>query len=244
MLFDLRGSGRRRVIKVVYITLAFLMGGGLVLFGIGGGGALPGGLVDAITQGGTGGDDTSDRLREQEQTATARARANPDNAALWAEVARARFNLANTGENIDQNAGTYTDAGAEQLREAGRAWEEHLKLAGKNPDSRVASLMVQAYAGIGELDKATQAQEIIAEDRDSAGAYATLATLAYQAGQIRKGDLATDKALELTEPDMREALKGQLESAKTQATQQAAEEGQTPVPTPTPTPTKTPKPKD
>jgi len=240
MLFDLRGSGRRRVVKVVYITLAFLMGGGLVLFGIGGGGALPGGLVDAITQGGSGGDDSTDRLRDQEQAASAKARANPTNAALWAEVARARFNLANTGENIDQNAGTYTDAGAAQLRAAGRAWEEHLKLAGKNPDSRVASLMVQGYAGIGELDKATQAQEIIAQDRNSAGAYATLATLAYQAGQVRKGDLAKDKALELTEPDMREALKGQLESAKTQATLEAAQEGETPVPTPT----KTPKPKD
>src|ERR687898_2878427 len=109
MLFDLRGTGRRRVIKVVYITLAFLMGGGLVLFGIGGGGALPGGLVDAITQGGSGGDDSADRFREQEQAATAKARANPTDAALWADVARKRFNLANSGENVDQNTGNYTD---------------------------------------------------------------------------------------------------------------------------------------
>jgi hypothetical protein len=243
MLFDLRGSGRRRVVKVVYITLAFLMGGGLVLFGIGGGGALSGGLVDAITQGG-GGDTGSDRFREQEQAATAKARANPTDAALWAAVARARFNLANSGENVDQNTGNYTDAGAEELRAAGRAWDEHVKLAGNHPDSRVASLMVQAYAGLGELDKATQAQEIIAEDRNSAGAYATLATLAYQAGQMRKGDLAKDKALELTEPDMRESLKGQLETARTQAAAQGVQDAQTPVPTPTPTPTKTPKPKD
>ena len=49
MLFDLRGRGRRRTVKFVYITLAVLMGGGLVLFGIGGGGATQGGLVDAIT---------------------------------------------------------------------------------------------------------------------------------------------------------------------------------------------------
>jgi hypothetical protein len=237
MLFDLRGSGRRRVVKVVYITLAFLMGGGLVFFGIGGGGALPGGLVDAITQGG-GGDGGTDRFREQEQAATAKARANPTNAAAWAAVARARFTLANSGENIDQNTGNYTDAGAEQLRAAGRAWQEHLKLAGKKPDPRVASLMVQAYAGIGDLDHATQAQEIVAEDRNSAGAYATLATVAYQAGQIRKGDLATGKALELTEPDMREALKGQLDTAKTQAVSQAAQNGQTPAPTATPTPEK------
>ena len=31
MLFDLRGRGRRRTVKIVYITLAFLMVGGLVL---------------------------------------------------------------------------------------------------------------------------------------------------------------------------------------------------------------------
>src|SRR5918997_5221233 len=227
MLFDLRGSGRRRVVKIVYITLAFLMGGGLVLFGIGGGGALPGGLVDAITQGGSGGDDNTDRLRDQEQAASAKARANPTDAALWAAVARARFNLANSGENVDQNTGNYTDAGAEQLRAAGRAWEEHVELAGKNPDSRVASLMVQAYAGLGDLEKATAAQEIIAEDRNSAGAYATLATLAYQASNLRLGDLARDKALELTDKDMRESLRGQLETAREQAAPQAS-------PTPTP----------
>ncbi len=235
MLFDLRGSGRRRTVKIVYITLAFLMGGGLVLFGIGGGGALPGGLVDAINEGGGSGGSGSERFQEQEQAATARARANPTDAALWAAVARARFNLANSGDNVDTNTGNYTDAGAAELRDAGRAWEEHLKLAGNNPDSRVASLMVQAYAGLGELEPATRAQEIIAEDRDSAGAYATLATLAYQAGQIRKGDLATDRALELTEPDMREALRGQLETAKAQAAP-----AQTPAPTATPTPTRTP----
>jgi tetratricopeptide (TPR) repeat protein len=229
MLFDLRGSGRRRVVKIVYLTLAFLMGGGLILFGIGGGGALPGGLVDAITEGGGDGGNVSERAQEQEQAATARARANPTDAAAWAAVARARFNLANSGDNVDTNTGNFTDAGAAQLRAAARAWEEHLELAGDNPDSRVASLMVQAYAALGELDKATRAQEIIAEDRNSAGAYATLATLAYQAGQIRKGDLATDRALDLTEPDMRESLRGQLETAK----QQAAP-AETPTPTPTP----------
>jgi hypothetical protein len=232
MLFDLRGSGRRRVVKIVYITLAFLMGGGLVFFGIGGGGALPGGLVDAITQGGSGSDDSVDRIRDTEAAATAKARANPTDAALWAAVARARFQLANAGENVDTNTGNYTDSGAEQLRNATRAWEEHIELAGNNPDSNVASLMVQAYGALGDLAKATAAQEIIAEDRDSAGAYAQLAQLAYQANQLRKGDLARDKALELTEPDMREALKGQLESARAQAAVGAATETATPTPEP------------
>jgi hypothetical protein len=51
MLFDLRGRGRRRTVQIIYLSLALLMGGGLVLFGIGG--ATSGGLVDAI-QGGSG----------------------------------------------------------------------------------------------------------------------------------------------------------------------------------------------
>ena len=50
MLFDVRGRHRKNAIKVIYVFLAILMGGGLVLFGIGG--ATNGGLVDAITQGG------------------------------------------------------------------------------------------------------------------------------------------------------------------------------------------------
>ena len=87
--------------------------------------------------------------------------------------------------------------------------------------------------GLGQLEKATAAQEIVARDRDSAGAYATLATLAYQAGKIRMGDLARDKALELTEPDMRESLKGQLDRP---ARPRGAGLRPRRAPTPTPTP--------
>jgi hypothetical protein len=228
MLFDLRSSGRRRTIKVVYITLAFLMGGGLVLFGIGGGGALSGGLVDAITESNSGGGGTG-RYEDAERKATAEARARPKDAQLWAAAARARFNLASA--NADQSTGEFNEAGKAELQAASRAWEEHLKLAGEKPDSRVASLMVQAYSVLGEFDKAATAQEIIALDRESAGAYSSLALLAYQANQLRKGDLARDKALKLTEPDMREALKGQLDGARSQAALQSAAS-----PTATPSP--------
>jgi tetratricopeptide (TPR) repeat protein len=230
MLFDLRGSGRRRMVKIVYITLAFLMGGGLVLFGIGGGGALSGGLVDAITSNQGGGDVGTERFRVAEQKATAAARANPKDAKLWAAAARARYNLASAG--IDPNTGDVSAEGRRQLEAAGRAWEEHLKLAGNKPDARVASLMAQAYSVLGDYEKAAVAQEVIALDRESAGAYTQLAVLAYQAGQMRKGDLAKDKALKLTEPDMREALKGQLEGARSQAALQASQGAATPTPTP------------
>ena len=222
MLFDLRGAGRRRTVKVVYITLAFLMGGGLVLFGIGG--DVSGGLVDAITERGGGGDDGSDRFRKQEAAALKRTKANPQDATAWAALARARFQLAGIGENFDPAKGTFTKGGTAKLTAAGEAWERYLALEPKKPDDRVASLMVQAFGALNEPAKAAQAQEVITEARPTAATFTQLAVFAYQAGQTRKGDLAKDKALELTEPDMREALKGQLEQAKQSATAPAAAE--------------------
>jgi hypothetical protein len=228
MLFDLRGSGRRRTVKIVYIALAFLMGGGLVLFGIGGGGGISGGLVDAIT-GTTGGGDTSgDRFRKQEAAALAKTKANPQDAPAWAALARARFQLAGAGENFDAAKSTFTKKGVAQLNSAGDAWERYLALNPKKPDDRVASLMVQAFGALNKPDKAAEAQEVITNARPTAATFTQLAIFAYQAGQTRKGDLAKNKALELTDPDMREALKGQLESAKSSAQGAAAQPSATP----------------
>ena len=231
MLFDLRGSGRRRVVKIVYVTLAFLMGGGLVLFGIGGGGALSGGLVDAITESNGGGSGT-ERFVDAERKATAGGARQPERRrALGRGHPRALQPRQRGRQRRPEHRRVHRRRQAPApVRE--RAWEEHLKLAGDKPDSRVASLMVQAYTVLGETDKAATAQEVIALDRESVGAYTQLAMLAYQAGQLRKGDLARDKALKLTEPDMRESLKGQLEDARSQAALQAAQGAATPTPTP------------
>ncbi|HWT25286.1 MAG TPA: hypothetical protein VN213_17410 [Solirubrobacteraceae bacterium] len=214
MLFDLRGAGRRRVVKVVYVTLALLMGGGLVLFGIGG--DVSGGLVDAITDRSGGGQDPAERLEERERSLTQRARANPDDPVAWAELARARFNLAGAGDNLDQQTGAYSADGRRMLRLSGDAWQRHVQVA-DTPDDNVASLMVQAFSVLGDGVQAVRAQEVVAEARNSSGAYAQLAILAYQAGQTRTGDLARRRALELTDPDMRENLRGQLDAAKQSA---------------------------
>ena len=226
MLFDLRGAGRRRTVKVVYITLALLMGGGLVLFGIGG--SVSGGLVDAITERSGSGDDGSARFAKQEKAALAKTSANPEDAPAWAALARARFQLAGQGKNFDAEKGAFTASGVAKLRGAEQAWDRHLALNPEKPDDRVASLMVQAFGALNKPDKAAQAQEVITDARPTAATFTQLAVFAYQAGQTRKGDLARDKALELTEPDMREALKGQLEQAKTQATTQGIEDTQEP----------------
>jgi tetratricopeptide (TPR) repeat protein len=228
MLFDLRGSGRRRTVKIVYITLAFLMGGGLVLFGIGGGGGISGGLVDAITGTSGGGDTSTDRFRKQEAEALAQTRTNPQDAPAWAALARARFQLAGAGENFDPKKGDFTAKGMAKLQSAGDAWERYLALNPKNPDDRVASLMVQAYGALNKPDKAAEAQEVITNARPTASTFTQLAVFAYEAGQTRKGDLARNKALELTPKDMREALKGQLDQAKQSAAQAAVQPSATP----------------
>jgi hypothetical protein len=216
VLFDLRSSGRRRTIKVIYLTLAFLMGGGLILFGIGGGTSLNGGLFDAFS-GNNGGGSVDDRFQKQETALVAKVRANPQDAAAYAQLARVRFQLAGSGSQYNPDTNQYTSAGKAELRQAASAWQQHLKLAGEKPDPRVATSMVNAYVALGDLNNAVAAQEIVAEDRNAAGQYSTLAILAWQAGQTRKGDLAKDKAVELTPKDQRETVKGQLEQAKQQA---------------------------
>ena len=235
MLFDLRGSGRRTTIKVVYLTLALLMGGGLVLFGIGG--DVSGGLVDALTES-NGGTTTSDStFRDRAERATRDAQANPQDPAAWGEVARTRFQYASAGEFLDRTTGEFNADGKAQLQLASDAWEKHLELAKNKPDDRVATVMVQAYSqqGLNEPEKAVQAQEIITEVRPKDSTFATLAVLAYQAGQTRKGDLATKEALALADKDDRNTLKSELEQAKQQALASQIQDS-TEAPTPAPEP--------
>jgi hypothetical protein len=220
MLFDLRGRGRRRTIQAIYLTLAILMGGGLVLFGIGGN--VSGGLVDAIQsdQGGDGGG-----LEDEVKAADKRVKRTPRNPAAWAALADARFRVAGQGENYDQAKGTFTDKGRQVLAGARTAWRRHLALAGKKPNANVATVMVQALGpnGLNDLPAAVEAQEIVVDSQEpNSNLYANLAVLAYQAGQTRKGDLAAARAVELAPKDQRSLLKDQLAQAKTSASGAAA----------------------
>jgi hypothetical protein len=216
MLFDLRGRGRKNTVRVIYILLAFLMGGGLVLFGIGG--ATNGGLVDAITGGGSSGDTGQKRFQQNETAALKRLQANPKDSAAYNDLIRAQLSLAGTGNRYDANANTYTAAGKAQLRKAAATWTKYQALNPKLDDAQasLASRMVQAYSALGDSAGATSAQQLVAQNRNSSGAYSTLAVLAYQAGNSRLGDLSSKKALSLTSKDLRQQLKQQLDAAKAQ----------------------------
>jgi hypothetical protein len=230
MLFDLRGRGRRRTVQVIYVFLAILIGGGLVLFGIGG--STNGGLVDAITGNGGGGGSSDSLAQKQVDSATKATRLQPEDAAAWLRLTRARYQLANV-KGYDRNTGGYNADGKGELRLADTAWTRYLALDPKAPDVNVASLMVQAYGptGLNQAEKAVTAQEVITEQKgDDYAQLAQLALLAYEAKQLRKGDLAADKALRLAPKDQRAQLKRTLDQAKQapalQEVQKALEEKQ------------------
>jgi hypothetical protein len=216
MLFDLRGRGRRRTVQVIYLTLAVLMGGGLVLFGIGG--SVSGGLFDAIglTGGGGGGQSANEQLVKQEKAALRRIKANPKDAAAWATVTRLRYQQAGQGDNYDQNTGQFTAAGRRELSKAADAWSRYLALNPPKPDPNVAALMVQAFGplGLNRPKDGVLAAEVVAEARPSAQSFYQLAVFAYAAGQTRKGDLAGAKAISLAPKDQRAAVKAQIDAAK------------------------------
>ena len=235
MLFDLRGRGRRRTVQVIYVSLAILMGGGLVFFGIGG--SVSGGLLDGLGLTNSGGGNPtggSDILANQEKSAQKRVRANPSDAASWAALARARYNLAGQGENYNQQTGAFTVKGRRQLAESARAWERYVALEPPKPDAQVARLMVQAYgpSGLNQPAKGVQAAEIVAAAQPSSQAYYQLALYAYAASQSRKGDLAGRRAVELAPADARGAVKAQVDAAKAQSGLRRPHGGDAPPPPP------------
>jgi len=227
MLFDLRGRGRRRAVRIIYASLAILMGGGLVFFGIGG--ATSGGLVDALNSGGGGGSG-SDTFQQRVEDAEKAALARPRDPRPRATLAKAHYQLAGVGENYNQDLGQFTAKGQAELRQSARAWERYLALKPSRIDDNLAVLMVNAYISLSKPDQAVAAQEIVVEAQDeSTGQFSKLAQLAYAAGQTRKADLAADKAVALAPKDQREIVKEALSEAKTQGpaalSQQSAPQG-------------------
>jgi tetratricopeptide (TPR) repeat protein len=222
MLFDLRGRGRRRTVQAIYLSLAILMGGGLVLFGVGG--ATGGGLLDAL-QNNNSTSSNSDLFKQRVVRAEKAVRVRPNDAKAWAELTRARYLQAGTGFNETQ--GTFTESGKTQLRGAEQAWDKYLTLT-KKPDDTIASLMVQAFgpAGLNEPDKAVSAMEIVVDSREpTAPLYVQLAALAYEAGQTRKAELASKKAVDIAPKDDKEQIKAQLQAARTAASSSISGDG-------------------
>jgi hypothetical protein len=214
MLFDLRSRGRRRTVQGVYLFLAILLGGGLVLFGVGAGNGL-GGLLNAFNGGGSSSGQKA-VVSSQEQQAIKETQENPNNPQAWADLLQARWTSAGQGADYNSSTGQFTKSGLNELNLATQAWQQYLKLE-KNPDPNLAILAARAYAGQQNYAGEASAWDIeTSADPTAVKGFECLAVSAYAAGQTRKGDLAAAKAITMVPKAQQALLKNDINQAKTQ----------------------------
>jgi hypothetical protein len=229
MLFDLRGR-RRRAVQATYLTLAVLMGGGLVLFGIGG--DVSGGLFDAFSDrsgGGSASEDLQERIDEREE----RLSANPQNEKTLKALIRDYHALA--GAQLPAGGGPYPEEAKDELRQAGEYWQRYLEVEDGDPDPSLARLAVAIYdqTALNQPEEGAAAMRIVAEAGNDYQSYLALVQLSAAAGDERTADLAAQKAVDVAPKKLRKQVKQQAEAFKTPP---PTEQAPTPEGQPTPTP--------
>jgi hypothetical protein len=212
MLFDLRGRGRRRTVQVIYLGLAVIMLGGLLLVGVGTGSG--GGILNAFTNNGSGGSQQQ-VVSQQEKAALSATRLHPTDPAAWSSLVQARWSSAGQGSDYNSTTGQFTANGKKELTAATQAWQRYLQLT-KSPDTITATLAARAYSALANFPgEATAWEYVTLSNPSQVNAFECLAASAYAAKQTRKGDLASAKALTLVPKAQQFVLKQQLTQAKT-----------------------------
>jgi predicted Zn-dependent protease len=179
--------------------------------GVGGGG-----LLNGIGGSGNGGAQQQ-VLSQQEQDAKKAIKLHPNDPQGWSALVRARYESAGQGSDYNVNTSSYTGAGKQELTAATQAWQRYLQLT-QRPDPDLAILVARAYNAIGDSKNEASAWEIVtAANPTTPTFFEYLAAAAYQAKEIRKGDLAAAKAISLTPKAEQFQLKQLLQQAKAQA---------------------------
>ena len=210
MLFDLRGR-RRRAVQATYLMLAVLMGGGLVLFGIGG--DVSGGLVDAF-KGGGGGSNGDSALRDQAERQEERLAKSPQNPVVLQNLVRDYYSLA-TAQRESGTVGFPADS-KDELRKSGEYWQRYTQAVTGEPSADTARYALQVYDA-GALNRPKEAQKaaaIIAQDSNDVASYLRLVAYAARAGDTRTADLAAKKAVDLAPKAQRKDVQKQAEALK------------------------------
>jgi hypothetical protein len=214
MLFDIRSRGRRRTVQGVYLGLAILLGGGLVLFGVGAGNGL-GGLLNAFNGSGSSSNQSS-AVSQAEKSAIKATQTSPNDPGAWSNLIQARWsNASSNAADFTSSTGQFTAAGKRELTNLTDDWQHYQSLV-KTPDPNVAILAARAYQYLGSFKSSTAAWQTIATaEPNEATAFECLAANAYAAGDKRVGALAASKALSLVPSVQRTLLQSKLNQAKT-----------------------------
>jgi hypothetical protein len=227
MLFDLRGR-RRRAVQATYLTLAVLMGGGLVFFGIGG--DVSGGLFDAFSDrsGGSASSQLDDRIERLEE----RLDANPQSTATLKALVRDYHAAA--GAELPSGTVEYPDEATDELQGASRYWQRYLEVEEGEPDASLARRALAIYdpTALDQPKEAARAMSIVAEAAGDFESYLALVQRAAAAGDTRTADLAAQKAVDLAPKGLRKQVKQQAEQYKTPAPAEQAPAPQEQAPAP------------
>jgi hypothetical protein len=238
MIFDLRGK-RRRTVQATYLTLAVLMGAGLVFFGIGS--SVSGGLSDLLG-GGNGKDQANTTVQKNIAAAEKKLKTNPSDPAALAALVRGHYQLAT--QKADAN-GNFTSGARAELQATTDAWTRYAAAA-KKVDKGIASTAIQSYTGLVQLTKDPQDQkplwqgaagaaETLTQGSKSFAPFVRLVQYASLAGETRKADLAGKRAVELAPKKQKKQVQQLVDQAKSAAASQGQQPpGQAPTQTPAP----------
>ena len=193
MLFDLRGH-RRRAVQATYLVLAVLMGGGLVLFGIGGS---SGGIFDAITGNGSGGGNVNAQLEKRIDAQKKRLETSPTNTVVLASLVRLNYQAAVS--QLPSGSSTIPAEGKDELQRAATYYERYVEAKKGDPSPDLAQIAINIYdtGGLNQPDKVKDAVRVIAASRNDWQTYLLLVQKAAAAGDKRTAQLAAQKAVEL-----------------------------------------------
>jgi hypothetical protein len=211
MLFDLRGRGRRRTVRIVYIGLAALFAIGFVGFGVGGG--FGGGGIFTSLNGheGSGGASFSGQIGRYKKLVAQQ----PGNVAAWEKLIDAQLHEAGGEEYVTRTG--VTGKGKELFAQVAQSWRRYLALNPPKPNAELAQRMVAVFGeeGLNDPASAVAALQIaVAARPNSASLYAALAQYAYKAKNTRVGDLAAEKAVALAPATQKPRLKLELAALK------------------------------
>ncbi len=215
MLFDLQGP-RKTFVKVIYLGLAILMGGGLVLFGIGS--DVQGGFADVFST-----SSTTKQARNNVEKYAEQVQKDPKNKTALQSLIGARYTLAADEENFNQETGEFSEEGTKQLNLLKANWETYLKLTDNKPEVGPANFAVSAYLGLNDAKGAADAQAILTRIQPNPSNYLALMLYASYAGQTLIASGAEQRALEVATKEERAEVREQIKEIKSQVEDRQAE---------------------
>jgi hypothetical protein len=247
MLFDLQSPRRRRVIRVVFGTLAAIFAISFVFFGVGSGisgfdGS--GGLLEGL---GIGGDDTPDTgFEDQIKDAEEALAANPNDTEAMAELVSLHYSAGTRFVEQDPETGqaTVSSDGEDELQQSAEVYSRYVKTKQGAKDTSTAGIVYQAYeilagdalaeaqqststaealekaaAAAASWKGAAQARLITAEGQPSASAYARVVQLLFLVGDEEGARAAAAQMTAAATPEEKKQVEKAIKAAEAQGKQ-------------------------